>query len=489
MKNLNELSNVEQQRLFIDAIQDRHDDDDAKFCRAIILTKEQMEDWNTDRCFFQSFFAGKGKELIRKRREENIKHTLQDDANLYNCYLSLASFQKEKEKYIRSEKNIKAIGTMYFDIDIHNLEDQDAFEDCVSQVWIKLDELVGKGVLLKPSMITYSGRGFGIYYCLEKVIDRSNKDAIFMFFKIYYSIFELLKMKIGSISNVELDPSVIEAARVARIPGTINKNSGTYCRLLEYNTDSNDQLIRYELNELYEWGGCLIDQNIVLKAEEKINKIYGIPKCRNKIINKKEKTIKKASKSNNQKRQIEENDKYMNNYIFLSKFIENVVEDMGDQFDHEGTGRQKLVCAYYSYMKVINKAQAYDKAYDLNVKFALPLTKTEFEAVIKGVDDNQPYLYCKKNLIENTIITYEDADRLGLYYYDNLKQDYNQKRIQRNKRNELIWNLYINEGLSLSKLTRKLYDEFGIKCSRTNVHKVIGNIKKYEKNNFDPNKY
>lgn len=488
MRNLNELSNFEQQRLFIDAIQERHDDD-AKFCRAIILTKEQMEDWDTDRCFFQSFFAGKGKDLIRKRREENIKHTLQDDADFYNCYLSLASFQKEKEKYIRSEKNIKAIGTMYLDIDIHKLEDQDAFDDCVSQVWIKLDELVGKGVLLRPSMITFSGRGFGIYYCLKNVIDRSRKDEIFMYFKLYYAIYDLFIKTIGSVSNVHMDTSVIEAARVARIPGTINKNSGTYCRLVEYNTDSNDRLLRYELNDLYEWSRNRIDQNIVLKAEEKINKIYGISKCRNKKINKKEKTIKKAPKSNDSKRQIEINEDYMNNYIFLSKFIENVVEDMGDQFDHEGTGRQKLVCAYYSYQKVVNKALAYDKANDLNIKFALPLTETEFEAVIKGVDENQPYLYCKKNLIENTIITYEDADRLGLYYYDNLKQNYDQKRIQRNKRNELILKLHINEGLSLSKLTRKLYDEYGIKCSRTNVYKIIENIKKYEKNNFDPNTF
>lgn len=455
------LTHKDHQSLYLEAIQGAQDDD-ALFTRLCFSANKKFP-------IGKNLFANKGQPL---NRSENGKiKTLEEDADKYNTYVTINAFKYVDGEIKKSKDYLKSIGTIYLDIDFHTVLNQET-EELINDVLRKIDGFIESGILLAPSMIVRSGRGLGIYYCLWKAIPKEDMQNVRLFFEIYFALFQLYEKML----DVKLDASVIDTSRIARIAGTINLNSGTYCELVFYNQDDNNQLVRYSLEELNENIKNEIDEKVKNQVAKKISSLYGI-KLENKIqkIEKSEKN-KKAKRINIPKRQIELDDKYLNNYKFLSKFIENVVDDMGDQFDHEGTGRQKLVCAYFSYQLLINQYEAYDKAYNLNSKFALPLSFLEFNAVIKGVKDNQPYLFSKDGILKDTIITHADADRLGLFKYEKRRTEFEKKRIARKKRNELIIELY-QKNLSVRQIQRRLNEDYGMKCSIGNISKIIGGYK------------
>lgn len=455
------LNHAEQQRLYLEAIQGAQDDD-ALFTR-ICFSKDKKFPIG------KNLFANKGQPL--NRFENGKTKTLEEDADKFNTYVTINAFKYVDGEIKKSKEYLKAIGTIYLDIDFHTVFKEKS-EELINEVIQKIFGFIDNGILLAPSMIVRSGRGLGIYYCLADVIPKEEIQNVRLFYEIYYALSHLYE----KILDVKLDTSVIDTSRIARIAGTINLNSGKYCELIFYNLDENNQLVRYSIDVLYDFISFEIDEAVKSQAAKKISSLYGI-KSENKIkkIEKSEKN-KKTKRINIPKRQIEPDEKYLNNYKFLSKFIENVVDDMGDQFDHEGTGRQKLVCAYFSYQLLINQCEAYEKAYILNSKFALPLTSIEFEAIIKGVEDNQPYLFGKDSILSNTIITYADADRLGLFKYEKRRIEFEKKRIARKNRNELIIELY-QKNLSIRQIQRRLNEDYEMKCSIGTISKIIGRYK------------
>ncbi|GAI32396.1 unnamed protein product, partial [marine sediment metagenome] len=97
------------------------------------------------------------------------------------------------------EKNIKEVSCVWIDLDCHN--DRERIE--------KLRSL--KRFNLRPSIIVNSGRGFHIYWLLDKVfIIRDQEEK------------EIIKGYVKGLSKVLGGDSTFDLARVLRVPGTIN---------------------------------------------------------------------------------------------------------------------------------------------------------------------------------------------------------------------------------------------------------------------------
>lgn len=460
MKNseLKLLANAEQQKLYLEAIQGAQAED-AYFTRLCFET-------GRDKPVDQHLFARKGEQL--QRRDQQNYYTLSDDADRYNNYVTINSFQYIDGKIDKSKKCLKAIGTMYFDIDFHDSQDA-TIQELIDGSADKLQSLINDNLIMEPSMVVISGRGLGIYYCLADVILKEDMKRVQKFFEAYYAMFDHFEKLLGQ----ELDPRVLDSSRIARIAGTKNLKSGTYCRIISYNQDDKDQVVRYSLEKLHGYIEDFIDEKAKEKAMDKIFKLYGIKPKKNvvpkKAVSSKEKMVKNTAKP---AKTVEVDLRYINYYLFMKDFIERAVGTLKDRFNCPGTGRQWLLYAYYSFWIIINGEIAKEKANELNDLFALPLSQYTVNNIFSFIDENGPYILSKDHLIEGTCITFQEAEELGLYAPENKAIKLTEKRNMRMKMYEIIVDLS-GQGVSIRKIQRKLLNDYGIKYSVGQIHNVI----------------
>lgn len=114
-------------------------------------------------------------------------------------------------------------------VDIHDAEDQ----ELQRKKTVTQRLLLGKiraGVLPTPTMITDTGCGYGLYYVLSNTI--ANTKAAEKIKGYYTAVYNALIKRFQQELPGLVDPSVKDAARICRLPGTTNPVSGTVCRLV-----------------------------------------------------------------------------------------------------------------------------------------------------------------------------------------------------------------------------------------------------------------
>lgn len=154
--------------------------------------------------------------------------------------------------YTRESSKIFNFTSIYIDIDCHRSDDPDIIEDAKKRTMNILQEAYASRTLAIPTMITDTGRGFGLQYVLDKSIANTGRtEKMIAFFKrVRKSMFEKYKKILSGDSMIEVDAAVLDDSRVCRLPGTYNKKAGKFCRLISVSGNY------YELSELVQ--GCYL---------------------------------------------------------------------------------------------------------------------------------------------------------------------------------------------------------------------------------------
>lgn len=291
----------------------------------------------------------------------------------------------------RTADSVYNYGAIYIDLDCH-AGDLDQIADAKDRTLQLLDAAYGSGDLAVPTMITDTGRGYGIYYVLQRSI--ANTDNNVRQQDMYRRVQRCIYTRYRDIMAqdpmaAQADPTVLDGARVCRIPGTYNAAAGCYCRLLR----AADRY--YELSELvqqchlWDW---ITDEEYARKQADKSAK----PKS--KIVNLAEYRLP-----------------------FLQIRIDQIrmLQDLrGDACTD--SCREQMLFIGYSALTQIDHDTAAAELQTLNQRFTEPLPRAEVEHIVRETDRSKGYghsgYYMLSNayMIDNLALTEMEIQALGI---------------------------------------------------------------------------
>lgn len=248
---------------------------------AFFYTYEQrMESEKMD--FIRTLYHDKrGGQMIRLRKNgdqvDQLSTCDMDElaatgTNPADCYTTVNTFRG----YKRTSDRVFNFGSIYIDLDCHS-NNPDQIQGAKMRTVEILEAAFSDGRLAVPTMITDSGRGFGLQYILDKSIANTwRTEKIKAFYKkvrknLYEKYQEILS---ADPQAAQPDATVLDDARVCRIPGTYNVAADTYCRLIGVSGKC------YELSELVQ--GCHLwdwktEEEYKKEKEEKERKRKSLP--------------------------------------------------------------------------------------------------------------------------------------------------------------------------------------------------------------------
>lgn len=291
----------------------------------------------------------------------------------------------------RTADSIYNYGAIYIDLDCH-AGDLDQIATAKDRTLQLLDAAYDSGELAVPTMITDTGRGYGIYYVLQRSI--ANTDNNVRQQDMYRRVQRCIYTRYRDIMAqdpmaAQADPTVLDGARVCRIPGTYNAAAGCYCRLLR----AADRY--YELSELvqqchlWDW---ITDEEYARKQADKSAK----PKS--KIVNLAEYRLP-----------------------FLQIRIDQIrmLQDLrGDACTD--SCREQMLFIGYSALTQIDHDTAAAELQTLNQRFTEPLPRAEVEHIVRETDRSKGYghsgYYMLSNayMIDNLALTEFEIQALGI---------------------------------------------------------------------------
>lgn len=183
-----------------------------------------------------------------------------------NNYLSVSTFWNSRS---RCEANVKEIKRLYLDMDAHdnpiNLDEAKLLANYIMDNWFDECELP------EPNYIIFSGRGLQVLFTLDGCTNVSEwKPYQTALLKTCQKLLKDLKehsLSEASIVAIEHEPEIDmlkDAARVHRVPDTINLKSNVVAKLLYANEDH-----VYTLNELNANYEAFSNDNLGSKKEKK----------------------------------------------------------------------------------------------------------------------------------------------------------------------------------------------------------------------------
>ena len=220
-------------------------------------------------CYCIGSFTNDGRKTWRNNLTDSFeKLNIYRADNRMDCnnYLSISTF---KTGSCRKEFNVKEVKRLFIDLDAHdnpiNYDEAKLLSDYMLDNWFDEYELP------EPNYIIFSGRGLQVLFTLNGCDDVDE-------WKRYQTALlntcqELLKdlkehsLSEASVVAIEHDPEIDilkDAARVHRVPDTINLKSNVEAKLLYQNEDH-----VYTLNELNENYTAFSDENLVTEEKKK----------------------------------------------------------------------------------------------------------------------------------------------------------------------------------------------------------------------------
>ena len=157
-------------------------------------------------------------------------------------YISLNSFSSPN----RRSEHIREIKCIYFDLDLHN-GPANEINAAIENTLHLLDGAWDYQQLLpKPTAITISGRGLGLYYILKDSIpcNLPNSKKSIQYYKTTYNLLHNRLIEVlrtnglydedgNKVNLLEIDTtSICDTARVVRVPGTFNTAAQKHCELV-----------------------------------------------------------------------------------------------------------------------------------------------------------------------------------------------------------------------------------------------------------------
>lgn len=323
---------------------------------------------------------------LRKENGENRNKTkwaskksysLMTTDDSYNRYITLNSFHNieeecsifidgQEQKVLqatlkRDTNHLHAISTVYLDLDFHDGTMQE-IQERVRNTKELLNHAYKNGILPRPTMVTETGRGLGVFYVLDKTIANvKGAQKQINFWKYICTEFANKYKDLLSESDkpqLEIDFKVVgEKTRVVRLPGTYNLKTRTICRLISLAKKEDGTPLYYTLNDLIQY---VENYKVYTKPYEDIKK----KEIRKKVINFRT---------------------YTKPYLVarLSKLqkAQNLVRDQKE-------GCRELLCFFYynTAVQLMDSEEAVKSMLEFNSQFTYPITDSrELGNIISSV--------------------------------------------------------------------------------------------------------
>ena len=292
----------------------------------------------------------------------------------------------------RTAADVYNYGAIYIDLDCH-AGNQDQITDAKDRTLQLLDAAYGSGELAVPTMITDTGRGYGIYYVLQRSIAHTANNVRQQ--DMYRRVQRCLYTRYRDIMAqdpmaAQADPTVLDGARVCRIPGTYNAAAGCYCRLLRAEGQY------YELSELVQqchlWAWVTDAEYAQRQADKPVRR-----RARN-VINLAEYRLP-----------------------FLQLRIDQIrmLQDLRGDACTDNC-REQLLFIAYSALTQIDHDTATAELQQLNKRFGQPLPRSEVDHIVRETDRSKGYghsgYYMLSNayMIDNLALTEAEIRALGI---------------------------------------------------------------------------
>ena len=369
--------------------------------------------------YIQIIQINKGEKIkIYNTNNSNVREIIEEIEIKENIYVTPNTTFIPK----RGTRNIRQFRALYQDIDCEKKgksKDQAIFE-----IW----EMYQDGTIPEPSMIVDSGRGIHLYWKIE----HAPYGALNTWQELQDYFYYKLK-------HLGADRQATDAARILRVPDTINSKNGAVCEVVNINSDLIYSM--YSLREEY------------LDYHPRTTQTKWFTEDENTKEQKTEKSESKVVKN-----------KFFNSYslhITRAKDIETLCKLR----EYDMTGYRNMVIHCYAYWQGITIRGNKDLAeivYALNGKFKEPLKESEVEAVLncipkaiekfieyeqgirsgekkrvsKGMKDKGGYWYKNTTLIDRLNITREEQRELKTIIGKEEKYDRNNENRRKKRRDE-----------------------------------------------------
>lgn len=365
--------------------------------------KKDMEEEKMD--FIRHLYHDKrGGQMIRLRKNgeevsqistcdmDELAATGTDSAHFYTTVNTFRGWKRTADR-------VYNYTSIYIDLDCHS-SNPDEIRIAKENTVKILEAAYETGVLAVPTMITDTGRGFGLQYVLTNSIaniDRTSSQRAF-FKKVRKGIFEkyqeVLSADEQDVKIAQVDSSVLDDARVCRLPGTYNVAADMYCRLIGVSGNY------YELSDLVK--GCHL---WTWKSDEEYRK------------EKEEKARKRREQAKN------------GNIISFSEYLLPFLNARLDQLqklqklrgaDCTNDCREQLLFIAYSTLVQINSETAAERLQEINENFTDPLDQSELDHIIeetnnsKGYDHRGYYKLKNEYLVERLDLSEDEIKAIGL---------------------------------------------------------------------------
>lgn len=207
--------------------------------KAVLTQYITAEDFRTPADYISYMFGGRSGWYSRNQKcgdrftERWMRHdsiTSKRWNNLTDCYMSQNSFLSPRKAETpgsgRKCNNVKCLNALYVDIDCYNMGYS------TDDVIYALESMYFDTVLPRPTFIIDSGRGL---YLIWRI--REDRNALTRWQAVERYLVE-------QCADLGADSKASDAARILRVPGTVNSKSGTKVRIVDYTN------VQYSLHEI-----------------------------------------------------------------------------------------------------------------------------------------------------------------------------------------------------------------------------------------------
>lgn len=310
--------------------------------------------------------------------------------DLVDTYTTVHTFRG----YKRVSDKVFNYGSIYIDLDCH-AKDQAQIEVAKSRTVKILEAAYADGSLAVPTMITDTGRGFGLQYVLTRSIAKTWKtEKIQAFYKktrkcLYGKYREILS---ADPQAAQPDVAVMDDARVCRIPGTYNVAADRICRLISVSGK------KYELSDivqechLWDW-----------KTDEEYQR---------------EKEEKKQKQQRLTSRTVVSFAEYK--MPFLATRLEQLEQLQTLRGANCAGCREQMLFIAYSALKQLDPGSAVLRLQEMNSKFLDPLPQAEVDHIVAetdssvGIDHSGYYKLPNAYVIDTLGLTDAEIKTLGI---------------------------------------------------------------------------
>ncbi|MGN1026596.1 MAG: hypothetical protein ACI4P4_09345 [Faecousia sp.] len=138
-----------------------------------------------------------------------------------DCYISMNTFWRSRD--LRRDRgrdtgHLKRLLTLFVDVDCYKKHISKA------EAYKQLQKIVADGLIPEPTIVCDSGRGLSVIWKLRNEDCRAHSR--------WRAVQEYL---VHTLEEIGADANCVDAARVLRVPGTINSKSGTAVSVLAFN--------------------------------------------------------------------------------------------------------------------------------------------------------------------------------------------------------------------------------------------------------------